>query len=174
MITSKDILGNTKALTLFALKLTKGNRGEAEDLLHNTIVRALEKQHLFETGTNFFKWASKIMFNIFATQYRHHVRYDTQFDPEPYLLSEAVEPSQETLTDWHKVEKTMVELPAHHREIITMICINGLSYQEAADELHIEMGTVRSRLSRAKENLQDLMKHCTVANSHTLNQKMAA
>ncbi len=174
MITSKDILGNQKALNLFALKLSKGNRVEAEDLLHATIVRALEKQHLFETGTNFFKWASKIMFNIFATQYRHHVRYGTQFDPEPYLLSEAVEPDQETTTDWHKVERTMVELPAHHREIITMICINGLSYQEAADDLGIEMGTVRSRLSRAKENLQDLLKTCTVANINGGGQKFAA
>lgn len=173
MITSKDILGNQKPLNLFALKLTKGNKGEAEDLLHATIVRALEKQHLFETGTNFFKWASKIMFNIFATQYRHHVRYDTQFDPEPYLLAESVEPNQETLTDWHKVEETMTELPNHHREIITMICINGLSYQEAADELKIEMGTVRSRLSRAKENLQDLLKTCTVAERYS-NYKMAA
>ncbi len=173
MITSKDILANQKPLTLFALKLTKGNKGEAEDLLHTTIVRALEKQHLFETGTNFFKWASKIMFNIFATQYRHAVRYDTQFDPEPYLLSEAVSPVQETLTDWHKVEETMCELPSHHREIITMICINGLSYQEAADELKIEMGTVRSRLSRAKENLQDLMKTCTNPQNFS-SQKMAA
>lgn len=173
MITSKDILGNTKALNLFALKLCKGNRNEAEDLLHTTIVRALEKQHLFETGTNFFKWASKIMFNIFATQYRHHVRYDTQFDPEPYLLSEAVEADQETLTDWHKIERTMFELPNHHREIITMICINGLSYQEAADELSIEMGTVRSRLSRAKENLQDLLKTCA-ANGSITNQRAAA
>ena len=157
MITSKDILENQKPLNLFALKLTKGNKVEAEDLLHTTIVRTLEKQHLFQTDTNFFRWASKIMFNIFATQYRHHVRYDTQFDPEPYLLSESVAPDQETLTDWHKVEKTMVELPDHHREIITMICINGLSYQEAANELKIEMGTVRSRLSRAKENLQEMM-----------------
>lgn len=174
MITSKDILENMKALSLFALKLSKGNKNEAEDLLHTTIVRALEKQHLFETGTNFFKWASKIMFNIFATQYRHHVRYDTQFDPEPYLLSEAVEPVQENATDWNKIEKTMVELPAHHRQIITMICINGLSYQEAAEELKIEMGTVRSRLSRAKENLQELLSTCTVANNHGDARKIAA
>ena len=174
MITSQDILTNQRPLNLFALKLCKGNKSEAEDLLHATIVRALEKQHLFETGTNFFRWASKIMFNIFATMYRHQVRYDTQFDPDPYLMAESVEPEQETVTDWHKVEETMAALPNHHREIIMMICINGLSYQEAADELQIEMGTVRSRLSRAKENLQDLLKTCTVANRYGAMDKIAA
>ncbi len=157
MITSNDILTHQKGLNLFALKLTKGNAAEAEDLLHSTIVRALEKQHLFDTGSNFFGWASKIMFNMFVTKHNKNVRYDTQFDPEPYINAQSTQATQEISTDWHKVEERMMELPANHREIITMICVNGLSYQEVADELGIQLGTVRSRLSRARENIVNLM-----------------
>ena len=155
MITSKDILENKNALKLFALRLTKGNRADADDLLQNTILRTLEKQHLFEEGTSFFRWASKVMFNIFATDYRRKVKFDTQYDPESYLENESVEPDQEILTDWHKVQGTITTLPTHHRDIITMICIQGMSYQEAAESLDIELGTVRSRLSRARAALQN-------------------
>ncbi|MDB5491658.1 MAG: polymerase subunit sigma-70 [Micavibrio sp.] len=153
----EGILENRGPLKLFALRLTNGNQAEADDLVQETILRAIEKEHLFEPGTSFFKWGCKIMFNLFATEYRRKVRFDTQYDPDIYLEQRSVEPSQESIVDWHRMETKMKELPEHHREIISMICVNGLSYEEAAAKLNIEMGTVRSRLSRARENLTRLM-----------------
>lgn len=149
----QSILEKRGALKLFALRLTNGNRAEADDLVQETILRALEKEHLFEPGTSFYKWACKIMFNLFATDYRRKVKFDTQYDPEIYFNLRTVEPSQESIVDWHNVERKITTLPDQHREIITMVCINGLTYEEAAENLKIELGTVRSRLSRARENL---------------------
>ncbi|MDB5490682.1 MAG: subfamily polymerase sigma-24 factor [Micavibrio sp.] len=152
----EEILENRTALKLFALKLTGGNHAEADDLLQETVLRALEKEHLFEPGTSFFKWGCKIMFNLFATEYRRKVRFDTKYDPDVYISQRSVEPGQESAADWNNVQKKLAQLPKHHRDIITTICIHGSSYEEAAEKLKIELGTVRSRLSRARDNLTRL------------------
>ncbi|HYD18070.1 MAG TPA: sigma factor, partial [Patescibacteria group bacterium] len=66
MFEQKALIGEMENLRRFALRLTR-NASDAEDLVQSTLLRALEKQDYFETGTNLFSWTSKIMFNLFAS-----------------------------------------------------------------------------------------------------------
>jgi RNA polymerase sigma-70 factor (ECF subfamily) len=144
------------SLKKFAFKLTR-NASEADDLLQSTLLRAMEKKHLFEDGSDLFKWASKIMFNLFVSQYRRKTRFETQYDPETYIEREFVNPDQEVKMELMKVTESMGKLSQEHRDILVLVCVNGMRYEEVAAMLQIPVGTVRSRLSRARVQLQMLI-----------------
>lgn len=156
MFAQKDLIAETENLRKFALHLTR-NKSDADDLIQSTFLRALEKADYFEEGTSLRKWTSKIMFNLFVTDYRRKTRFETQYDPEPYIQAQSMGAPQESEAELHAVGDAMVKLSNDHREILTMVCINDLPYQEVADALHIPVGTVRSRLSRARESLNNLL-----------------
>src|SRR5690606_29527958 len=137
-------------------KLTR-NMHDADDLLQSTLLRAMEKRGLFQADSNLFSWTAKIMFNLFVSNYRQVTRYTTQFDPDWYIDREAVEPDQEVTTQLKQTLRAMGKISADHREILTLVGIKGLQYQEVSEQLRIPVGTVRSRLSRARESLQDAL-----------------
>ncbi len=156
MFANSEMLNETDRLRKFACRLTH-NENDAEDLLHSTIVRALEKKHLYKDNTNLFGWMSKIMFNMFVSQYRRKVKFETQYDPENYLDKESVEPSQNIKMQLQEVDHAMDEMSEDHRKILTMVCVRGMRYAEVSEALQIPVGTVRSRLSRARESLQIML-----------------
>ena len=158
MFDQKALVGEMSNLQRFALRLTR-NASDAEDLVQATLLRALEKADYFEDGTNLFSWTSKIMFNIFASQYRRKKKFETQYDPVPYIDAASVAPQQEAVTDLARVKEVMQELSKEHREMLGLVCIRGLRYEEVSEMLQIPVGTVRSRLSRARKQLQDLLEH---------------
>ena len=77
MFTQAELVIEMPKLRKFASKLTRNN-SEADDLLQSTLLRALEKVTYFETGTDLFKWSSKIMYNIFVTDYRRKVKFESR------------------------------------------------------------------------------------------------
>lgn len=156
MFEQTAIINEMDKLRRFALRLTRNNN-DAEDLLQSTVLRALEKNHMFETGTDLFKWSSKIMFNLFVTDYRRKTKFETQYDPESYLERESVEADQDVKIELNRVRAAMSVLSDDHREILMLVSIKGLQYQEVSEALQIPVGTVRSRLSRAREQLQNLL-----------------
>jgi RNA polymerase sigma-70 factor (ECF subfamily) len=156
MSVQENIILEVPNLRKFAMRLTK-NVSDAEDLLQSTVLRALEKHGYFQEGTNLFSWSSKIMFNIFVSQYRHKKKFETQHDPAPYLDEIVTASSQEACTDLATVQRTMETLSREHREILLLVCIQGLRYEEVAEQLNIPVGTVRSRLSRARQQLQEAL-----------------
>jgi RNA polymerase sigma-70 factor, ECF subfamily len=156
MFTEQALVGEIDNLRRFALRLTR-NTSDADDLVQATLVRALEKKDYFEENTNLFSWASKIMFNLFASQYRRKKRFETQYDPVPYLEQASISPSQEITTDLAKVRESMKQLSKEHRDMLVLVCIRGMRYEEVSEMLQIPVGTVRSRLSRARKQLQDLL-----------------
>jgi RNA polymerase sigma-70 factor, ECF subfamily len=156
MFTEQALIGEIDNLRRFALRLTR-NTSDADDLVQGTLVRALEKKDYFEENTNLFSWASKIMFNIFASQYRRKKRFETQYDPVPYLEQASIGPSQEVTADLAKVRESMKRLSKEHRDMLVLVCIRGMRYEEVSEMLQIPVGTVRSRLSRARKQLQDLL-----------------
>lgn len=156
MFTQQALVKEMGNLKKFALRLTR-NASEAEDLLQSTMLRALEKKDYFQEETNLFSWTSKIMFNLFVSQYRHKKKFDTQYDPEPYIAQVSVEPSQEASVDLATVRESMKLLSREHREMLVLVCIKGMRYEEVSEMLQIPVGTVRSRLSRARSQLQDLL-----------------
>jgi RNA polymerase sigma-70 factor (ECF subfamily) len=156
MFQQEALIDEMAKLRKFAQRLAK-NTHNAEDLLQATMLRALEKKEHFQTGTNLFSWVSKIMFNIFVSDYRQKKRFETQYDPEPYINKLSVDPSQETCVDLITIGEGMKRLSPEHREILVLVCIQGGSYEDVAKKLKIPVGTIRSRLSRARAHLQSIM-----------------
>lgn len=156
MFSNTEITAEMGSLRRFALKLTR-NPHTADDLLQATLLRALEKKELYQDGTNLFSWTSKIMFNIFVTNYRRKTRFETLQDPDIFLDKESTEPTQDYAVELRNVQEAMNHISPEHKEILIMVCVLGMQYTEVADKLHIPIGTVRSRLARARESLQNTL-----------------
>lgn len=173
MFQQKALLNEMARLHKFALRLTK-NAHNAEDLLQNTVLRALEKKEYFQEGTNLFSWTSKMMFNLFVSSYRQKSKFETQYDPEPYIAALSVDATQEAHVDWLTVNDKMKKLSAEHREILTLICVHDMRYDEASTMLGIPLGTVRSRLSRARHQLQVMLEPSATYAAPTLSHMQMA
>lgn len=153
MFEPSALINETSKLQRFALRLTR-NKSDADDLVQSTLLRALEKNEQFQGGTDLFKWTARIMFNSFVSQYRRKTKFESQYDPSTYIDSLSVMPNQEDSMDLKTVNIAMGRLSPEHREILIMVCVRGLRYEEAAEKLALPVGTVRSRLSRARTALQ--------------------
>lgn len=156
MFKQEALIAEMDKLRKFSLRLTK-NTHNAEDLLQSTMLRALEKNEQFQSGTNLFSWTSKMMFNLFVSGYRQKRKYETQYDPEHYIDQMSVRPTQEAHVDLVTVGESMKRLSAEHREVLLLVSVHGLRYEEIAAKLKIPGGTVRSRLARARTHLQGLL-----------------
>ncbi len=153
MFANTDLLEHQTRLTKFAYKLTR-NQADAEDLVQNTLVRAIEKKELFQEGTNLYSWLSKIMYNLFVSAYRRKTKFESQYDPEPYIQKQQTNARQHKEMELQDVDAAVQKLSKDHRSVMILVCIKGMEYAEVAKRLKIPVGTVRSRLSRAREQLQ--------------------
>ena len=160
MFNNESLILEMPKLNKFALKLTK-NLNDAEDLLQATILRAIEKRALFQTGTNLWAWMSKIMYNLFASNYNRRAKFETQYDPEEFLLLAKVDATQELKVEYAQVQKAIKQLSADHQQMLYMVCIKGMAYSDVSEALQMPIGTVRSRLSRARESLQLVLNKST-------------
>ncbi|PZO87397.1 MAG: RNA polymerase subunit sigma-24 [Micavibrio aeruginosavorus] len=156
MFTQAELVQEMPKLRKFASKLTRST-AQAEDLLQSTLLRALEKSDYFETGTDLFKWTSKVMYNIFVTDYRRKVKFESQYDPDFHIENRSVAPDQHVKMEVKAMAEAMNHMSAEHKEILVLVCVKGMQYQEVAEALNIPVGTVRSRLSRARNQLIALM-----------------
>lgn len=156
MFQHHELINEIGNLRKFALRLTR-HASDAEDLVQDTLLRAMEKKDYFQTDTNLFSWTSKIMFNLFVSGYRQKKKFETQYDPTPYIEQVSIDPSQEASVDLATVKEGMKQLSAEHREILVLICVKGLRYEDASEFLQIPVGTVRSRLSRARQELKNVL-----------------
>ena len=147
----------------FAHWLTR-NRDEAEDLVQETYVKALKGFPSFQLGTNFRAWMYRILRNTFLTS-RSGLRatMTVPLDPEEDLPDPALEPeTPETImierSNWQLVQRAIEELPVHFREALLLCDVEEMSYQEIAETLSIPIGTVMSRLSRARRALGERLR----------------
>jgi RNA polymerase sigma-70 factor, ECF subfamily len=144
----------------FAHWLTQ-NREEAEDLVQETYVKALKGFSSFQLGTNFRAWMYRILRNTFLTsrtglRATPTVPLDSEEDgPELAVENENPETILMRLSDSQLVQSAIDDLPVHHREILLLCEVEEMSYQEIAETLSIPIGTVMSRLSRARKALRD-------------------
>lgn len=156
MFSDRALTDIRTSLHRFSMKLTH-NHSDADDLLQSTLLRALEKKDMFEDGTNLFRWSSRIMFRLFVTEHRRKTRFETQYDPEDWISGLCDAPRQEEITDLSLTHSALRRLSRQQREIIALTCIHGMKYGEVARVLHIPVGTVRSRLARARLALNLLL-----------------
>ena len=136
----------------YARSLT-GSADQADDLVQDTAIRLMTAQEQYRQGTNFRAWAIAALRNRFI-DLRRRARFhggsiediDTSLFAQP--------PSQDTIVYFEQTAREFWRLSPAHREIITMIGINGMSYEQVAKVLGCPIGTVRSRLARARAELQ--------------------
>lgn len=151
-----------------ALRLTR-NRTKAEDLLQETFLRAWRSFHTFRPGTNARAWLYRILMNAYIDGYRKTAREPEVVDQEDvdefYLYSKVQEsedlrragnPEEVLLANLMDadVKSALDSLPDAFREVVILADIEGFSYREIADMLHIPIGTVMSRLHRGRRQLQ--------------------
>jgi RNA polymerase sigma-70 factor (ECF subfamily) len=144
----------------FAHWLTQ-NREEAEDLVQETYAKALKGFSSFQQGTNYRAWMYRILRNSFLTsrsglKVKMTVPLEAD-DDGTELAIEAATPETLLLSrsDSEAIRKAIEDLPLHHREVILLCEVEEMSYQEISETLSIPIGTVMSRLSRARRTLRD-------------------
>jgi len=129
----------------------------ADDLVQDTLARGIEKLHTWQPGTNLRAWLFVIMRNSFISDIRKDKNAPTAFglaDDNPALASRG---DQEGRIAFIDLRSAFGQLPADHREILALVAIEGLKYEEAAAVLNIPIGTVRSRVARARQALRDIL-----------------
>ena len=131
-----------------------GDRAAADDLVQDTLERAWAKLHLYRRGTDLRAWLFTVMHNLYVNQVRA-VRPGAQLDEE---MPELAQPARETdalmLRD---LDLAIRRLPPDQREVLLLVALEDMSYAEAAGTLGIPIGTVMSRLARAREKLRAML-----------------
>ena len=131
-----------------------GDRAVADDLIQDTLERAWAKIGQFRAGSNLRAWMFSIMHNLHINQARGK-RESASFDDETAEIS--VRATQGDGLEIRDLERALRELPIEQREILLLVALEDLSYEEVASALGIPLGTVMSRLSRARERLRVVM-----------------
>lgn len=142
-------------LRAFARSLTR-NRDQADDLVHDATVRALGAAHQFELGSNFKAWMFTILRNCHYTAIRKRDWRNVPFDEAP-AEGQATPATQHAALEFCDFRRAFSLLGDSHREVLTLIGASGLSYEEAAKACDCAVGTVKSRVSRAREELTRLL-----------------
>ncbi|MGB6119349.1 MAG: sigma-70 family RNA polymerase sigma factor [Mesorhizobium sp.] len=142
-------------LRAFAVSLTHSS-DRADDLVQETLVKAWDKQRSFEPGTNLKAWLFTILRNEFYSQMRKRGR-EIQDSDGIMTAKLAVHPSQPGKLDLEDFRGAIGQLPEDQREAIILIGASGFSYEEAAEICGCAIGTIKSRVSRARTRLQEIL-----------------
>ena len=146
------LIAETGRLRRFALSLTR-DRDNAEDLTQDCLMRALEKRHLFADGTNLGAWLSTIMYNLFISGKRVREPCD-RAQPIDDMVFMPVAPANQThYVELKELERALAGLGQDQQDVVRLVAVDGLRYRQAAAQLGIPVGTVRSRLARARAAL---------------------
>jgi len=133
-----------------------GNATRADDLVQETLVKAWEKQDSFEPGTNLKAWLFTILRNTFYTEIRKRKREVEDVD-DIRAGKLSVDASQESHIEFREMSAALQQLTDDHREAILLVGAEGMSYEEAAEVCGCPVGTVKSRVNRARQRLAELM-----------------
>lgn len=150
-----ELLKTLPSLRAFAISLVRSS-DKADDLVQDTIVKAWSKQDSFQMGTNIKAWLFTILRNEFYSQIRKGGREIQDIDN---ILSNnmAMHPPQYGSLDLKDFKKALDSLPDDQREAIILIGASGFSYEDAAKICNCAVGTIKSRVSRARAKLQKLL-----------------
>jgi RNA polymerase sigma-70 factor (ECF subfamily) len=144
-------------LRRFARGLT-GSAVEADDLVQAACERALARQHQFEEGTRFDSWMFRIVQTIWIDQIRSRdVRKEGAEFAEERLGSDEPVRRVEARLALDEVRRSIDRLPPDQRTVLLLVTVDGLSYKEAAEVIRVPVGTIMSRLARARIALQELL-----------------
>ena len=155
---SKLLEHHIPRLRRYAFALHRSNRSRADDLVQDTLVRAVAKQHLWRPGTNLLGWLFTLMHNQNVNDVRRSVTRDGfshAVGEFPDTLASVSDPSSSL--QLRDLERAMARLSIERREVILLVGLEGMSYEAVAELQGIPIGTVRSRLSRGRMELRQMM-----------------
>jgi RNA polymerase sigma-70 factor (ECF subfamily) len=151
----QEILGAVPGLRAFAISLC-GNVDRADDLVQEALLRALANIHSFQPGTNMSAWLFTILRNHFRSEYRKRRREVEDADGH-YAESLTSHPEQHGQLELNEFREALSKLPEEQREALILVGASGFSYEEAAEICGCAIGTVKSRVNRARTRLAELM-----------------
>ena len=143
-------------LRRYARRLTQ-DVSQADDLVQSCLVRALAKQHLWQPGTDLRAWLFTILHNQHVNDVRRLVREGIVVSVEDVTPHLAAAPSAGVSLELHDLEQAIAALPREQRAVVLLAGREGKRYEEIAKTLGVPVGTVRSRLSRARARLRKQM-----------------
>ena len=153
-ITPEALAECLPALYRFAFSLTR-TEDRAHDLVQDCVERCLNKQHLFD-GQNLRSWMFTVCRRVFLNQIRRDKSRGIPVDMDDAPQSKlSIDASQEEKMHYQDVVEGFADLPHNDKVVLSLIAIEGLKYEEAAELLEVPVGTVRSRLSRARNRLRE-------------------
>jgi RNA polymerase sigma-70 factor, ECF subfamily len=155
MLTDAAIREQIPSLRRYARALT-GNRDAADDLVQDTLERALARSALFRPGGNARAWLFAIMHNVFVNQVRSAATRRTVALDEESLEAAGNEYAHDGLAV-RDIERALGLLSSEQREVLLLIALEALSYADTAKVIGVPVGTVMSRLSRGRERLRGLL-----------------
>jgi RNA polymerase sigma-70 factor (ECF subfamily) len=143
-------------LRRYARALTR-NRERADDLVQDPVSRALVKEQFWQPGTNLRAWLFTIMHNQNVNNVRLAVRESRMVDMEQLSPTLAATTDPTVSRQMFELERALAQLPLEQRQVILLVGLEGMSYEDAAGILSVPVGTVRSRLSRGRDILRKLL-----------------
>jgi RNA polymerase sigma-70 factor, ECF subfamily len=149
------LLGLIPNLRAFAVSLC-GDVERADDLVQETLLRALANIDSFQPGSNMPAWLFTILRNLFRSEYRKRRREVEDADGS-YAQSLKSQPEQSGHIEFQEFRQALGKLPPDQREALILVGASGFSYEEAADICGCAVGTIKSRVNRARARLADML-----------------
>ena len=143
-------------LRRYARALTR-DAARADDLVQSCLVRALAKHHLWQEGTDLRAWLFTILHNQHVNYVRRSARGGTEVPVEDVAAALPVRENATGALQLRDLHRALGRLPESQRQVILLVGLEGMRYEQVAQILNIPIGTVRSRLSRGREMLRELM-----------------
>ncbi len=150
-----DVVGMIPALRAFAWSLSH-NGSDADDLVQDTLIKAWSNREKFEPGTNLRAWLFTILRNTYYTNVLRR-RREVRDENGDYAGSLRSPPTQDWSLAMRSLQAALQQLPAEHREALILVGAAGLSYEEAAEICGCALGTIKSRVNRARTRLLKIM-----------------
>lgn len=152
-VSAEDVLAHIPALRVYARSLCR-DVTLADDLVQEALLRAINAIGQFKPGTNLRAWLFTILRNSFYTQYSRRRREAPGSEEDVAELSASVADQQIWSITCKETERALARMPVHYSEALIMVAVLGSSYQETADVLCCDIGTVKSRVNRARARLR--------------------
>jgi RNA polymerase sigma-70 factor (ECF subfamily) len=149
------MLATVPSLRAFAISLS-GNVDRADDLVQETLLRAMANIDSFQPGTNMSAWLFTILRNLFRSEYRKRRREVEDADGS-YAESLKSYPEQQGRVEFEEFRTALSKLPADQREALILVGASGFSYEEAAAICDCAVGTIKSRVNRARNRLASML-----------------
>jgi RNA polymerase sigma-70 factor (ECF subfamily) len=151
----QQMLAAVPRLRAFAISLT-GNVDAADDLVQEALTRGLSNLDRFQVGTNMQAWLFTILRNLFHSEYRRRKREVEDVDGV-HAQRVPVLPDQISHLEFEDMRSALARLPVEQREALLLVGAEGLSYEEAAQICGTHLGTIKSRINRARTRLAELL-----------------